>query len=88
MIHLIIAVARAAIAHPVTIQLVRWCGTLAARMLASSLNLPEPLVRNTGTFAIAYIEAVERRATWVCPMKLWHDLKQQQPSARSDRRPS
>lgn len=84
MIHLAIALIRAAIMHPATLRAVYWCGKLATRMLAGSLNVPEALVQHTGAFAVAYVEAVEQRATLVCPIRLWRDLKGRRAQRRSD----
>jgi hypothetical protein len=36
-----------------------WCLKLAARMLARSLNMPEPLVHSTGAFVVAHVAAFE-----------------------------
>ena len=36
-----------------------WMLNLAIRMLACSLNMPEPLVHNTGVFVFAHVQAVE-----------------------------
>jgi hypothetical protein len=36
-----------------------WLLNLATRMLACSLNMPEPLVHNTGVFVFAHVQAVE-----------------------------
>jgi hypothetical protein len=48
-----------------------WILHLATRMLASSLNLPEPLVHSTGVFVYAQVQAVEHRAAkTLCPVRL------------------
>jgi hypothetical protein len=36
-----------------------WLLNLATRLLARSLNMPEPLVRTTGVFVFAQVQAVE-----------------------------
>jgi hypothetical protein len=36
-----------------------WMLNLATRMLARSLNMPEPLVHHTGVFVFAHVQAVE-----------------------------
>jgi hypothetical protein len=36
-----------------------WLLNLASRMLACSLNMPEPLVHNTGIFVFVHVQAVE-----------------------------
>ena len=44
---------------------------LATRMLARSLNMPEPLVHSTGIFVFAQVQAVESRAArTLCPVRL------------------
>jgi hypothetical protein len=85
MIHLATALIRAALVHPVTLRAVCWCGQFVARMLAGSLNVPEALVHHTGAFAVAYIEAVERRVTLVCPIRRWRDLKGRAPRRRGSK---
>jgi hypothetical protein len=42
-----------------TAGIVSWMLSLATRMLARLLNMPEPLVRNTGIFVLAHVQAVE-----------------------------
>jgi hypothetical protein len=81
MMHLTIALIRFVCHHPTPTEAARWCLRLATRALTGSLNVPEALVVHTGAFAVAYVGAVERRATLVCPMKLWRDLTKE-PSAR------
>jgi len=36
-----------------------WATTLATRMLARSLNMPEPLVHSTGDYVVAHVTAFE-----------------------------
>jgi len=44
---------------------------LAARMLACSLNMPAPLLHNTGVFVFAQVQAVETKAAKrLCPIRL------------------
>lgn len=38
-----------------------WVLHLATRMLARSLNMPEPLVHNTGVFVFARVQTFEHR---------------------------
>jgi hypothetical protein len=38
---------------------VRWMLNLATRMLARSLNMPEPLLHHTGVFVSTHVQAVE-----------------------------
>ena len=52
-------------------SLMRWMLNLATRMLARSLQLPEPLVHSTGVFVFARVQAVETRAVkTLCPVRL------------------
>lgn len=86
MMHLAIALIRFVCHHPTVTRTARWCLRLATRALAGSFNVPEALVVHTGAFAVAYVEAVERRATLVCPMKLWRDLKRAPPARGGHKR--
>src|SRR6266581_8083625 len=52
-------------------NMIPWLLNLATRMLARSLNMPEPLVQNTGAFVYAQVQAVEYRAAKTfCPIRL------------------
>ena len=51
--------------------IIPWMLNLATRMLASSLNMPEPLVHDTGVFVYARVQAAEHRAAkTLCPVRL------------------
>ena len=53
-----------------------WLLHLATRMLARSLNMPEPLVHSTGVFVFAQVQAVESRAArTLCPIRLLRRLQ-------------
>jgi hypothetical protein len=53
-----------------------WLFNLVTRMLASLLNMPEPLVHNTGMFVYARVQAAEHRAAkTLCPVRLKRLLK-------------
>jgi hypothetical protein len=53
-----------------------WLLNLATRMLACSLNMPEPLVRNTGVFVFAHVQAVETSVgRTLCPVRLLRQLR-------------
>ena len=61
-----------------------WLLNLATRMLACSLNMPEPLVHNTGVFVFVHVQAVETSiGKTLCPTRL---LRQLQFLLRSMRR--
>jgi hypothetical protein len=56
--------------------LMTWMLNLATRMLARSLNMPEPLVQSTGIFMFAQVQAVESRAVkTLCPIRLLRRLQ-------------
>ena len=53
-----------------------WLLNLLIRVLASSLNMPEPLLHNTGVFVYAQVQAAEHRAAkTLCPIRLRRWLK-------------
>ena len=53
-----------------------WILHLATRMLASSLNLPEPLVHSSGVLLFAQVQAAETRAAKsLCPFRLLRQLR-------------
>jgi hypothetical protein len=56
--------------------IISWMLHLATRMLASSLNMPEPLVHNTGVFVFAHVQAVETSfGKTLCPIRLLRQLQ-------------
>jgi hypothetical protein len=55
---------------------VTWLFNLATRLLARSLNMPEPLVRTTGVFVFAQVQAVESGfGRTLCPSRLLRLLR-------------
>jgi hypothetical protein len=51
--------------------IIPWMLNLATRVLACSLNMPEPLVHNTGVFVFAHVQAVETSfGKTLCPIRL------------------
>jgi hypothetical protein len=49
---------------------------LATRMLARALNMPEPLVHDTGAFVFAHVQAVESSVgKTLCPKRLLRQLR-------------
>ena len=57
--------------HPAAADIMPWLLNLATRVLACSLNMPEPLVHSTGIFVFARVQAVETRAArTLCPIRL------------------
>jgi hypothetical protein len=56
--------------------IVQWMLNLATRLLARMLNMPEPLVHNTGVFVFAHVAAVESRVgKTLCPARLLRQLR-------------
>ena len=52
-------------------HLLPWAMTLATRMLARSLNMPEPLVHSTGDYVVAQVTAFEHSVgRSICPFRL------------------
>jgi len=48
-----------------------WATTLATRLLARSLNMPEPLVHSAGDYVVAQVTAFEHSvARSLCPFRL------------------
>ena len=70
--------------------IIAWTLNLATRMLAYSLNMPEPLVHTTGVFVFAQVQAVENNlGKRLCPIRLLRQLLAlcRQPARRSINRP-
>lgn len=52
-------------------HLAPWAVTLTTRMLARSLNMPEPLVHSTGNYVVARVAAFEHGVgRSLCPFRL------------------
>jgi hypothetical protein len=53
-----------------------WLVAIATRLLARSLNMPEPLVASTGAYVFAQVAAAETRAAkTLCPVALMRRLR-------------
>jgi hypothetical protein len=53
-----------------------WMLNLATRILARSLNMPEPLVHHTGVFVFAHVQAVESSVgKTLCPKRLLRQIR-------------
>jgi hypothetical protein len=53
-----------------------WLFTLATRAVACSLNMPEPLVHDTGVFLYVHVQSVENRAAKTfCPIRLFRHVQ-------------
>ena len=49
---------------------------LAIWALARSLNMPEPLVHDTGVFVVAQVQTIENRiGTALSPMRRWRQFR-------------
>jgi hypothetical protein len=55
---------------------IAWLLNLATRLLAHSLNMPEPLVHSTGVFVFAQVQAAETSiGRTLCPTRLWRRIQ-------------
>ncbi|MBR0874499.1 hypothetical protein JQ633_29370 [Bradyrhizobium tropiciagri] len=53
-----------------------WLVHLATWLVARSLNMPQPVVHDTGVFVVAQVYAVEMRVgKALCPLRLWRRLQ-------------
>jgi len=53
-----------------------WIVAIATRLLARSMNMPEPLVASTGAYVFAQVAAAETRAAkTLCPVALTRRLR-------------
>jgi len=53
-----------------------WVLNMATRLVARSLNMPEPLVASTGAYVFAQVAAAETRAAkTLCPVNLARRLR-------------
>ena len=60
---------------PLAAGMFPWLVNLATRLLARSLNMPEPLVQSTGVFVFAHVAAVETSVgKTLCPVRLLRRL--------------
>lgn len=56
--------------------LVPWLVHLVTWLVARSLNMPQPIVHDTGMFVYAQVYAVEMRVgKALCPFRLWRQLQ-------------
>ena len=52
-----------------------WLLKLATQALATSLNMPEPVLHGAGAFVFAQVQAVENSVgRKLCPIRLWRQL--------------
>ena len=53
-----------------------WALNLATWLLARSLNMPEPVVHDTGVFVFAQVQTIENRVgKALCPLRLMRQLR-------------
>ena len=58
------------------LSIARALHNLAIWALARSLNMPEPLVHDTGVFVVAQVQTIENRVgRALCPMRLVRQLR-------------
>nr|WP_029583726.1 hypothetical protein [Bradyrhizobium sp. URHD0069] len=56
--------------------MIAWLLNLVTRLLARTLNMPEPLVHTTGVFVFAQVQAAESRVgKTLCPIRLLRQLQ-------------
>ena len=56
--------------------LAEWVLAIVTRLLARSLNMPEPLLHSAGVFVFAQVQAAETRAAKsLCPFRLLRQLR-------------
>ena len=61
---------------PSSAAIFQWLLHLAIRMVARSLNMPEPLVHSTGVLVFAHVQAIETKAArTLCPVRLLRQLR-------------
>lgn len=61
---------------PSAADLATWLLNLATRLLARSLNMPEPLVHDTGMFVYIRVQKVETSiGRRLCPARLWRRVQ-------------
>lgn len=80
MIHIVLHMGRSVATNPTTLRIVATLAnslvSIATRLIAGSLNMPEALLRDTGDFVVAYVSAVEQRSALVCPRRVMKELRQ------------
>jgi len=55
---------------------ISWLFNLATRLVARSLNMPEPMVHTTGVLMLAQVQTFENSVgKTLCPIRLWRQLQ-------------
>ena len=61
---------------PSAAEFTTWLFGLATRLLARALNMPEPLVHDTGMFVYIRVQEVETSiGRKLCPVRLWRRVQ-------------
>jgi hypothetical protein len=61
---------------PVTTRMIQWTLSLATKLLARLLNMPEPMVHSTGVFVFTHVQAVETSVgRTLCPARLLRQFR-------------
>jgi len=61
--------------------LTSWLLGPAIKMVAPALNMPEPLLHDTGIFVFAQVQAIESSVgKKLCPVRLWRQIRSWQRS--------
>ena len=56
--------------------MIPWVRNLATWLVARALNMPEPLVHDTGVFVFVQVQTIENRVgKALCPMRLMRQLR-------------
>ena len=56
--------------------MIPWTLNLATRLVARSLNMPEPVVHDTGVFVFTQVQTIESRVgKALCPMRLMRQFR-------------
>ena len=63
-------------ATPAATRMIQWTLSLATKLLARLLNMPEPLVHSTGVFVFTHVQAVESSVgRTLCPARLLRQFR-------------
>ena len=61
---------------PIAASVLAWLLELATRLLARILNMPEPLLHNTGVFVFVQVQTIENKLfRALCPRRLMRQLR-------------
>ena len=61
---------------PAATRMIQWTLSLATKLLARLLNMPEPLVHSTGVFVFTHVQAVETSVgRTLCPARLLRQFR-------------